>query len=121
MLKYTEGPYEEKRKSPRVNVVNKVSARIIGKHIHRLLKIVNISCHGAFMRIPRFIQKGELLQIFIYLPVNPKPLIAEARVVRTVTTCSALGFLRQYGGVEFVNPACDVRDKLADTVDSFLG
>ena len=108
----------EKRRSPRIP--DGIKVRISGGNIRKLVPALNISYHGALLRVPHFFDTNEIIDLAMYLPTEVNPVNIKARVVRAVTICSAWGFREFDIGVEFPNLVRDQKEKLTKTMDYLL-
>ena len=108
----------EKRRSFRVN--DGITAKIAGKIIKRPIPVINISRHGALLKVRYLFRMRKIHNILLYLPDERIPLSLKARVARTVTTCSAWGFQNVNIGVEFLSLTQPQEEALARTIRYLL-
>lgn len=104
----------ERRKSPRI--ADGLKGRIFNQKIRRRIPVLDLSYHGALLKAPRIINSGTVVMLSVYLPTETRPLDVKARVIRSITTCSILGFKSYKLGVEFTNLADEQKEKLADGI-----
>ncbi len=108
----------DKRRSPRVAVDIKAQIVKNGK-LRGPVPVRDLSCHGALLRMRSLFEPGESL--YLSMPLSSKsPIDVKAKVIRSVTICSAWGFTKYDIGIEFTNLAEKSKERIADTVDKFL-
>lgn len=108
----------DKRRSPRVPVDIKAKVVENGK-LKGPVVVRDLSCHGALLKMRSLFQPGESVYLSMPLPAVGT-VDVKARVVRSVTVCSAWGFTKHDIGVEFVKLVEDQKEKIKDTVDLLL-
>lgn len=111
--------YIEKRRSPRVLCGKKVKA--VDKRLKKSIAIRDISYHGALLKTRTLIDPGEVLDLSMDLPMMANPIDLNAKVVRTVTVCTAWGFRNFDIGVEFIGLNDSHKEELKSTVNYLLG
>ena len=115
MLEYN---WSEKRRSQRVPV--KLRAGISKKNLEKTAPTVDISCHGVLVRTRSSFNPGEEVKLSLDLPIKEKPVQFKARIVRTVTICSAWGFKNFDVGMKFTSVAHQQKKDLEKTIDYLL-
>ena len=108
----------ERRRSPRVN--DGIKAKITGRFFKKRIPVINISQHGALLRVHTISHLGTFVSLSLYLPEEAKPLTVKARVVRVVTICSSWGIRKFDVGVEFLNIVEEQQKELGDTINYLL-
>ena len=110
--------YVEKRRSPRVICGKKVKA--VEKRLKKSIAVCDISYHGALLKTRTSIYPGEVLNLSMDLPMMSNPIDLNAKVVRTVTVCTAWGFRNFNIGVEFIDLIKSQKEILTKTVNYLL-
>ena len=107
--------YTEKRRSSRAICGKRV--KVFEKRLERPFYIRDISRHGALLKTRTSLYKDDILDLAVNLPTEKKPLDLSARVIRTVTVCTAWGFRNFEIGVEFLDLVETQKEKLQRAAD----
>ena len=82
------------------------------------VKIHDISYDGAFLKTTQGLKAGETVKLDIYLPFFPKPVYAEAKVIRASSTKEIKGMSAIFEiGAEFTKMSGDDREKLVESIN----
>ena len=107
----TRNHFIEKRLYPRFKLADALSARLNKSTSWDLIKVLNISSGGAFLKTILPFNVGETVDISICLPFFPQPIRVDAQVVWICPKHDNKGV-----GIEFIKMSDKDSSKLKETI-----
>ena len=91
---------------------NGIVAKISGQS--ELIKVLDISCTGARLKTSKYFQPKDTLELTVYLPIFPQPIVVKGKVIWVKTIEQAGSF---EVGIEYSGLSTYDREKLAETIN----